>query len=148
MGDVAPEAPALPDWGDDPAVFEAHLRPLMPRLFRFCMSLVGQRAEAEDLLQESMLRAFVRRDRFKGTGTLLGWMFAVIRNQHADMWRRTQRRRGLWDSAVSVASDVIEWLRPSAPGIEVPARSVPRFILCTIRMSPGASVSNTAVAFG
>ncbi len=52
----------------------------------------GDGSDADDLAQECYLRALRNWDRFEGTGSRRGWLFAIARNTRAD-WFRTQFRR-------------------------------------------------------
>ncbi len=46
---------------------------LAPRMFPLCMRYVGDRALAEDLLQEGFITLFTRLKSFKGEGSFEGW---------------------------------------------------------------------------
>jgi RNA polymerase sigma-70 factor (ECF subfamily) len=63
------------------------------RLFRLAFSLVGDEAEAEDVLQDSYLRAFERRSTFAGRSGLGTWLARIVRNQAIDHVRVRQARR-------------------------------------------------------
>jgi RNA polymerase sigma-70 factor (ECF subfamily) len=63
-------------------------------LWRFCLRLTGNdHALAEDVLQETMLRAWRHRDALQGPpASLRSWLFTVARNLVIDEWR-TRRHR-------------------------------------------------------
>jgi RNA polymerase sigma-70 factor (ECF subfamily) len=63
------------------------------RLFRLAFALVGDEAEAEDVLQDSYLRAFERRSTFAGRSGLGTWLARIVRNQAIDHVRIRQARR-------------------------------------------------------
>ncbi len=73
--------------------FESAIRPLLPRLFRLAVALTGAREEAEDLLQNALVRAYKSRDTFTGRGSLEGWLVTIIRHEHEDTVRTLARRR-------------------------------------------------------
>jgi RNA polymerase sigma-70 factor (ECF subfamily) len=52
----------------------------MDRVFRRCLHLVGDRHEAEDLLQESFLRVLRYRDSYKGTARFSTWLYRIATN--------------------------------------------------------------------
>jgi RNA polymerase sigma-70 factor (ECF subfamily) len=79
----------------------------MPQLHRFCLTLCREREEAEDLLQESLVRAFLHRDSFLGRGSLLGWLCGIIRNQFIENRRAVARRSSLLDRVLEGASSVL-----------------------------------------
>lgn len=87
--------------------FEAELAPLLPQLHRFCLTLCRERQEAEDLLQDSLVRAFLHRDSFQGRGALLGWLYGIIRNQFVENRRAVARRRSLLETVLEGASSVL-----------------------------------------
>lgn len=57
-------------------------------LLRLCVALTGSVPEAEDLLQESLARCFVRWRRLSGLGSVEGYVRRVIVNQHISIRRR------------------------------------------------------------
>jgi RNA polymerase sigma-70 factor (ECF subfamily) len=74
------------------AVFEELYRQIAPRLYRFCLRLTGGRAEADDLLQETMLRVHRARATYLDGSNVLHWAFAIARSVHLDRLRYRRRR--------------------------------------------------------
>lgn len=58
---------------------------------RLCMALVGSQAEAEDLVQETLLDAHDAFDTWRGEGTLRAWLFAIARRKCARYLERRVR---------------------------------------------------------
>ena len=87
--------------------FEAEIQPLLPRLHRLCLTLCRDKQEAEDLLQDALVRAFLHRDSFEQRGSFLGWMCGIVRNQFLETRRAAARRRSLFDSVLEGASSVL-----------------------------------------
>src|SRR5690349_17745618 len=81
--------------GNERAQFEAEVEALMPRLHRFCLALCQEREEAEDLLQDSLVRAYLHRDSYQGHGSFFGWLCGIVRNQFIESRRSAARRRSL-----------------------------------------------------
>jgi RNA polymerase sigma-70 factor (ECF subfamily) len=52
----------------------------------------GNRSDADDLAQECYLRALRNWDRFAGTGSRKGWLFAIARSTRADWFRKQFRQ--------------------------------------------------------
>lgn len=50
------------------------------RLYRVARSVVGNDAEAEDVLQESYLQAYRKLDTFRGDAALLTWLTSIVLN--------------------------------------------------------------------
>ena len=61
------------------------------RLFQCLYLLCGNKADAEDLAQETMARAFERWDRVRAAETPTGYVFQIGFNLHRSMLRRARR---------------------------------------------------------
>jgi RNA polymerase sigma-70 factor (ECF subfamily) len=59
---------------------------------RLCMALVGSNAEADDLVQETLLDAHAAFASFRGEGSLRAWLFGIARKKCARHVERTTRR--------------------------------------------------------
>lgn len=70
------------------------------RLGRFLMQMVGDRALAEDLLQESFYEAFRCRDQLDGIESPEAWLFGIARNRALAALRRRRRLRGALERLV------------------------------------------------
>ena len=57
--------------------------------------MLGSPSEIDDLVQETYIRALVSLDRYRGTGSVIGWFLAIARNTCADHVRRRQRQARL-----------------------------------------------------
>jgi RNA polymerase sigma-70 factor, ECF subfamily len=70
----------------DPAaqLFES----LRPDLLRFAQWLARDRALAEDIVQEALLRAWRSRDALKDAGAARPWLFTIVRREHARLYER------------------------------------------------------------
>src|SRR4051812_6029005 len=62
------------------ADFRAGLLSATPHLRAFAMSLTGQREAADDLVQDTLLRALQYPDRFEPGTKLQAWLFTILRN--------------------------------------------------------------------
>ncbi len=74
-----------------PEAFEQSLRPLLRRSAGYALSLLGDRGDAEDAVQQAALRAWERRDQFDGRRPFKVWWFAILRNHCFDELRRKRR---------------------------------------------------------
>ena len=63
----------------------------IPRLTAFARRLAGNRAQADDLVQETVLRALVHADQFQMGTNLVGWLSTILRNCYFND-RRSARR--------------------------------------------------------
>lgn len=83
---------ALAAQGDQDA-FARIMRRYNQRLYRLAVSVMGDASEAEDVLQESYVRAFYALSTYAGTGSLGGWLARIVRNEAIDRVRSRDSRR-------------------------------------------------------
>lgn len=74
--------------------FGVALLALLPRLRRYAIALVGDRAAADDLVQDSVERALRHRDHLKDSRKLFGWLRSILHNLHIDGLRE-RRSQGV-----------------------------------------------------
>jgi RNA polymerase sigma-70 factor, ECF subfamily len=63
----------------------------LPDLRRFARRLVPDRLGADDLTQDTMMRALANRHRFTPGTNLRAWLFTIMRNQRINNLRRAGR---------------------------------------------------------
>lgn len=80
---------ALPDGRD--ALFREGLTATLPALQAFAQSLAGNPGRADDLVQETVLKAWANQQRFVPGTNLKAWLFTILRN-HFLSERRKHRR--------------------------------------------------------
>ncbi len=71
-----------------PEDIEVHRRALTG----YCYRMLGSGAEAEDAVQETMIKAWKAADRFEGRASVRSWIFSIATNVCIDMGRSRQRR--------------------------------------------------------
>ena len=64
----------------------------IPRLRAFAMSLCHNRAEADDLVQETMIKAWNHLDSFEEGTNLKAWLFRILRNNFYNDLRKQKQR--------------------------------------------------------
>jgi RNA polymerase sigma-70 factor (ECF subfamily) len=64
----------------DIKVYRAVVEAYMADVYRFSLSIVGDRGRAEDATQETFLRLWVQAERWKPIGGVKGWLFKIARN--------------------------------------------------------------------
>jgi RNA polymerase sigma-70 factor (ECF subfamily) len=81
------------------ACFERCVRPLLPALFAASMRLHRNRSEAEDLVQETVLRAWRFFDQFEPGSNLRAWLQRILLHTFVNRYRRARRERELMGQA-------------------------------------------------
>jgi RNA polymerase sigma-70 factor (ECF subfamily) len=72
----------------------------LPHLRAFARLLSRNPTLAEDLVQETVLRALTYRNQFKMGTNLRGWLIVILRNRYFNEVRRTNRRRDVSSAAL------------------------------------------------
>ena len=72
---------------DDPTQ-ERQLLTWVPRLRRYARALAGNRDDADDLVQDTLERAWAKSALWNGVSDMRAWLFSIMHNQHVDGIRR------------------------------------------------------------
>jgi len=80
--------------------FKQQLGQVIPHLRAFGRSLSGSRALADDLVQETLMKAWAARQRFQAGTNMRAWTFIILRNLYLSQMRRA-RFKGEWDDLVA-----------------------------------------------
>ncbi len=80
--------------------FKENLAAIIPQLRAFARNLCGDRDLADDLVQETMLKAWGARTRFEANTNFRAWTFMILRNHYFSMARR-KRFTGAWDDVTA-----------------------------------------------
>lgn len=67
---------------------ESHLLACIPRLRRYARALVGDRAGADDLVQDTMERAWQKLSSWRKGADMRPWLFSIMHNLHIDQRRK------------------------------------------------------------
>ena len=60
----------------------------VPRLRRYARALAGNRDDADDLVQDTLERAWAKSALWRGVDDMRGWLFSIMHNLHVDGVRR------------------------------------------------------------
>jgi RNA polymerase sigma-70 factor, ECF subfamily len=75
----------------DKARFQQEALPLLDSLYGAALRMTRNPQDAEDLVQETMLRAYRAFDRFEPGTNLKAWLFRILTNAYINTYRKKQR---------------------------------------------------------
>jgi RNA polymerase sigma-70 factor (sigma-E family) len=78
---------------DRDADFSAYMAARQPALLRTAYLLTGDRAGAEDLVQNALAKLYLSWDKVRDRESLDGYVRRIIVNEHNSLWRRAWKRR-------------------------------------------------------
>jgi RNA polymerase sigma-70 factor (ECF subfamily) len=93
-------------------------------LTAYCYRMLGSPSEAEDAVQDTLLRAWRSLDRFEGRSSLRSWLYRIATNVCLDMHGSSQRRARPMDLGPARAHDgpvgeilpEVTWIEPIPEG--------------------------------
>lgn len=75
----------------DRGSFESQALPHLDALYRFALHLGGERMRAEDLVQDTMLKAIRAWEQFEPGTNIRAWLMTILRNQFINECRKSRR---------------------------------------------------------
>ena len=103
--------------------FQDDLVALIPRLRTFSRGLCRRQSMAEDLVQETLAKAWRARDSFQLGTNLKAWLFTILRNEFYTHVRRAKRET-YWDSEASERLPAVEHQQDWAMDLSDTARAL------------------------
>lgn len=115
----------------DRASFEALVRQYQARVVNYAMAVVRDRGEAEDVAQETFIRAFRSLRRFRGDSSFKTWLYTIATNTARTALERRGRRervgdRSLDDETRSQGAADVPSGRPDAEAVLVTRDAIDR----------------------
>src|SRR5215468_7781477 len=87
------------------AAFLALVAEVRPELHRYCARMMGSIAEGEDVVQDTLARAYYELSQLKEMPPLRPWLFRIAHNRALDCLRRYERRMS---EPIEVAVDLAD----------------------------------------
>jgi RNA polymerase sigma-70 factor (ECF subfamily) len=81
------------------ARFERDVIPLRAPLYHRALRMTHDRADAEDLVQDTMMRAFAGFQSFRQGTNLNAWLHRILTNMYINSYRKMQRQPALYPTA-------------------------------------------------
>ncbi len=82
--------------------FNNELIALQSALNRFAMSLTSNREDAEDLMQDTFLRAIAFQAQFERSTNLRAWAYTIMKNTFINHYRKRTRQCTILDKSVNL----------------------------------------------
>jgi RNA polymerase sigma-70 factor, ECF subfamily len=76
---------------EDKQRFREEAVPLLDSLYAAALRMTRNPSDAEDLVQETMMRAYRAFDRFEAGTNLKAWLFRILTNAYINVYRKRQR---------------------------------------------------------
>jgi RNA polymerase sigma factor (sigma-70 family) len=86
--------------------FMALIEDIRPDLHRYCARMTGSILDGEDVVQDTLARAYYQLSELKELPAMRSWLFQIAHNRALDYLRRYDRRMGEpLDAALDIAAD-------------------------------------------
>ncbi len=120
--------PTQPDTVGGPTIGSDDLEPYRRELTGYCYRMLGSFFEAEDAVQETMVRGWRGIEGFEGRSALRSWLYRIATNVCLDLLRGRERRALPVDLGPSSTADVTlgpmlpehTWVQPIPDGRALP----------------------------
>ena len=110
----------------DPSTFADQAMPLMDQLYSAAMRMTRNPADAEDLVQETYMKAYRGYERFQEGTNLKAWMYRILTNSYINRYRQKQRRPD--ESDIGDVEDMYLYRRLGGENSEIGASAEDAFL--------------------
>jgi len=96
------------DTSPDPLAFDRLIAEYADRIYSVGLRITGSAADAEDVMQETLLKAFERRATFRGEAAWTTWLYRIAVNEALMLVRRRRPTAYLDDTGYD-APHIVDW---------------------------------------
>jgi RNA polymerase sigma-70 factor (ECF subfamily) len=90
--------------------FEREVMPHLPALYGVALRMTKNEGDAEDLVQEAVLRAYRFFDSFEAGTNCKAWLFRILTNLFCNRYREREREQEILDQAESSEANLGQFL--------------------------------------
>jgi RNA polymerase sigma-70 factor (ECF subfamily) len=113
-----PERRGVEGGGSDPALFEELVRPFYRRIYRWAFVLTRDPDDADDVTQETVIRAWRHLATFRKEGRVSTWLYRITRNVAMEMMGNPRKQRERPDAAAVENAVGTVRIEPAGGGID------------------------------
>jgi len=110
-------------------LFEAEARPHLDGLYSMALRLTRSPVDAEDLTQDTLVRAYRFYDRFEAGTNFKAWLLRIQMNTFVNRYRRTKRERQVFDGPMAAPVGEGVMSRASMRGLTDPVGDAQRQLI-------------------
>ena len=96
---ISDEAKDAVTAADNRASFEQQVRPYLAQLHQAALRMTRNASDAEDLVQETLAKAYVGFNQFRQGTNLRAWLYKILSNAFVNSYRKTRREPALASGA-------------------------------------------------
>ena len=95
------------------------------RAMALALNIMRNKQDAEDVVQESFVKAYLALKTFEMTSSFYTWLYRIVHNMAIDYKRKLQRHsKHEIRASVNAESDILEQIQPAAPEQEQPEKQL------------------------
>ncbi|MGD8609164.1 MAG: sigma-70 family RNA polymerase sigma factor [Myxococcales bacterium] len=110
-------------------IFEAEVRPHLDSLYSTALRLTRSPVDAEDLVQDTLVRAYRFYDRFEAGTNFKAWLLRIQMNAFVNRYRRTVRERQVFEGPLAAPVGEGVMSRSTMRGLVDPVGDAQRAII-------------------
>jgi RNA polymerase sigma-70 factor (ECF subfamily) len=88
---TAPSGPSEDEMEQRQTTFKRDLLAVLPSLRAFAISLTGRHDQADDLVQDTIMKAWAKQEQFEMGTNMKAWLFTILRNELYSKLRKRGR---------------------------------------------------------